>query len=482
MWKPDRRSSTPIYLQIADRLQHLIAEGEYSPGSPLPSERKLAELFDVNRSTIVQAYTELRAHGLIESRPGSKTRVSLHQGRDQGALPPEWHRYAENGVFLPNVPFLRHIREALAQNPSIIDFASGKLSLNLSPVQEINEIMRNCVYQPEPENDSLLGFPPLRRALAAFLQKYRGINVSPDSILITSGSQQALYLITQCLLSPGDAVAVEAPSYTLSLSMFQSAGLRMYRLPVDEYGVRPEGLRTLQKKYRIRMLFVNPNFQNPTGTLLHEERKKLLLETAGKLRLPIVEDDQFSLTAYGLDSPPPLKAETDAVSTLYIGSFSKIAASGLRIGWIVAPASVIRRLSDARRQMDLGFSVIPQQIAAKFMASQYFDPHMDRLRRELILKRDTTAEALRKHLGDLVEFTVPQGGLHLWCRILPEVSDSRLLDEALRQRVAFVPGSVYGSGPGYMRLTYARPNAEDIEPGISRLAAAVRTAVRAAAE
>ncbi|WP_083180473.1 PLP-dependent aminotransferase family protein [Paenibacillus yonginensis] len=477
MWKPDRRSPTPIYLQIADRLQHLINQGEYSPGSPLPSERKLAELYGVNRSTIVQAYTELRAHGFIESRPGSKTRVSLHRGRKDQTLPPEWHRYAENGIFLPNTPFLRHIREALAQNPSIIDFASGKLSLNLSPVQEINEIMRNCIYQPEPENDSILGFPPLRRALSAFLRKYRGIDASPDSILITSGSQQALYLITQCLLSPGDAVAVESPSYALSLSMFQSAGLRMYRLPVDEHGVRPEGLRTLQKKYRIQMLFVNPNFQNPTGTLLQQERKRLLLETAGKLRLPIVEDDQFSLTAYDINSPAPLKAESDAVNTLYIGSFSKIAASGLRIGWIVAPSSVIKRLADARRQMDLGFSVIPQQIAAEFMESRYFDPHMDKLRQELIRKRDKAAEALRKHLGDLVEFTVPQGGLHLWCKIVPEVTDSRLLDEALRQGVAFVPGSVYGAEAGYMRLTYARPGAYDIEPGIIRLASAVRNAV-----
>jgi len=475
VWKPDRQSSIPIYRQIADHMHSQIEHGEYPPGSPLPSERKLAEQFGVNRSTVILAYAELRAQGIIESRPSSKTQVSTFRWKEETARTPEWHRYAESGSFLPNVPFLRRIREMLALDPSIIDFASGKLSLDLSPVAEINSIMKSCLYQPEPGSDSIQGFPKLREALASFLQRYRGIQTTPSSILITSGSQQSLYLITQCLLSPGDAVAVEDPSFTLSLSMFQSAGLRMYRLPVDEHGVRPEGIRKLYKKYRIKMLFVNPNFQNPTGTLLQMERKQQLLDTASELGLPIVEDDQFSLTAYDGDAPPPLRADDAAANTLFIGSFSKIAAAGLRIGWIVAPNSVIQRLADARRQMDLGFSVIPQQIAAQFIDSEHFMPHMDRLRRELMLKRDLLVEALQQELGDLAQFAVPQGGLHLWCKIVPEVNDSKLLDEALRQGVAYVPGSVYGSAPGYMRLTYARPQANEIVTGVSRLAAAIRT-------
>lgn len=477
LWKPDRLSPIPIYLQIADRLRIQIDQGEYPPGSALPSERKLSEQLGVNRSTVVLAFTELRARGFIESRRGSKTLVSANKWRDAADSTPEWHRYAENGSLLPNTPYLRKIREALSLDPSIIDFASGKLSLDLSPVEEINEIMKSSFYRPDSENESMLGYPPLRRALAAFLLKYRGIQTTPESIIITSGSQQSLYLITQCLLSHGDAVAVEAPSFALSLSMFQSAGIRMYRLPMDEYGVRPDGLREMHKKYRIKMLFINPNFQNPTGTLLQEERRRQLLETARELRLPVVEDDQFSLTAYDMDVPPPIKADDDAANILYIGTFSKIAASGLRIGWIVAPDSVIRRLADARRQMDLGFSVIPQQIAAEFIESPMFLPHLERLRQELTRKRDLMVEELQKQLGRLVHFAIPHGGLSLWCQIVPEVNDSQLLAEALRQGVAYVPGSTYGAAQGYMRITYARPDFTQIPAGISRLGKAVLSVV-----
>lgn len=473
MWKPDRQSPLPLYLQISEHLQERIAGGEFPPGSPLPSERKLARQFGVNRSTAVQAYAELRSHGFIESIPGSKTIVGSVHSATAESRTPEWHRYAESGSFLPNLPFLRLIRENLARDPSIIDFASGKLSVDLSPDREIGQIMRSLPYPPKEGYDGGQGFPPLRKALAEFLGRHRNIRTTEASVLITSGSQQSLYLITQCLLSPGDAVAVETPSFTRSLSMFQSAGLRLYRLPVDERGVDPEGIRTLQRNHRIKMIFVNPNYQNPTGTVLDPGRRSRLLETASELGLPVVEDDPHSLTAD--DAPLPLKAEDAASNTLYIGSLSKIAAAGLRIGWIVAPQSVIRRLTDARRQMDLGFSVIPQQIAARFIASPHFAPHIERLRQQLTYKRDLMAEALERELPGLVRFSLPEGGLHLWCKINASVNDSRLLDEALERGVAFVPGSLYGAETGYMRLTYARPNVEEIELGIARLAEAIRS-------
>lgn len=476
MWKPDREDPIPLYRQIADHLQEMIVHGEYPPGSPLPSERKLAEQFGVNRSTVVLAYAELRSLGLVESRPGSKTQVSSSWSQADSRTP-EWHRYAENGGFLPNLPFLRRIRDALALDGTIIDFASGKLSTDLSPIQEINAIMHSCTYHPDNGSDVSQGFPPLREALAAFLDRYRGIRTTSSSILITSGSQQSLYLISQCLLSPGDAIAVETPSFTRSLSMFQSAGLRIYPLPLDENGVRPEGIRELYSRYRIKMLFVNPNFQNPTGTLLQADRRKQLLDTASELGLPIVEDDPLSLTAYNTDYPPSIKAEDASSNTLYIGSFSKIAAAGLRIGWIVAPKSVIARLADARRQMDMGFSVIPQQIAAAFIESPLFQPHMERLRGQLQLKLDTLVEALHRHMDGLVQFSVPQGGMHLWCKVIPEVHDGKFLDEALKRGVAFVPGSLYGAESGYMRLTYARPQVGQIEEGVMKLAEALRAVV-----
>lgn len=477
MWKPDRNNAQPLYLQIADDLERRISYGEFPPGSSLPSERKLATQLGVNRSTVVLAFAELRSLGIIESLPGSGTRVSTHKW---GATPkhtPNWHRYAEGGSFLPNLPFLRRIREALRMNPSIIDFASGELGGELAPVAEMNALIR------EQDDNSYLGYDnpqgwiPLRQTLIGFLGAQRGIQATESSIMVTSGSQQSLYLITQCLLSPGDAVAIEDPSYCYSLPMFQSAGLRLFRLPVDQDGIQPEDIRQLYKKHRIKMVFINPNYQNPTGSVLSSERRVQLLGIASELGLPIVEDDPYSLTAFRDRHPAPLKAIDKLGSVLYLGSFSKIAASGLRVGWMVAPSSVTERLADARQQMDFGLSILPQRAAARFLASSYFAPHMERLRMGLMYRRDLLIEALHSELPGQVEFSIPQGGLHLWCRLVPKVNEHRLLEEALRCGVAFVPGSVYGSDAQYIRFTYARPDADRIHAGIARFAVALAKSI-----
>lgn len=474
MRQPDRHSNQPLYQQIADDIERRISYGEFPPGSLLPSERKLAEQLGVNRSTVILAYAELRALGIVESRTGSGTRVSKYKW---GATPkhtPNWHRYVEGGSFLPNLPFLRRVREALQQDNTLIDFASGELGADISPVKEINTLMDENHYTAYLGYANPQGFGPLREALVTYLSQYRGIQTTESSILITSGSQQSLYLITQCLLAPGDAVAIEDPSYCYSLPIFQSAGLRLFRLPVDAKGIRPEDVRSLYKKHRIKMVFVNPNYQNPTGIALDAGRRIELLEVASELGLPIVEDDPFSLTAYNGMPPQPLKSMDPIGSVLYIGSFSKIAASGLRVGWMVAPHSVVDRLADARQQMDFGLSVVPQQVAAQFLKSPYVQPHLERLRMHLLYKRDLLISALRQELPDLVSFSIPQGGLHLWCKIIPEVSDNKLFEEAIRHGVIFVPGSVYGSDSGYVRFTFARPKADEIIPGIAKFAAALR--------
>ncbi|XOK63673.1 PLP-dependent aminotransferase family protein [Paenibacillus elgii] len=475
MRQPDRHSTQPLYQQIADDIERRISYGEFPPGSLLPSERKLAEQLGVNRSTVILAYAELRALGIVESRTGSGTRVSKYKWEATPKHTPNWHRYVEGGSFLPNLPFLRRVREALQQDNTLIDFASGELGADISPVEEINTLMDENHYTPYLGYANPQGFGPLREALVTYLSQYRGIQTTESSILITSGSQQSLYLITQCLLAPGDAVAIEDPSYCYSLPIFQSAGLRLFRLPVDAKGIRPEDVRSLYKKHRIKMVFVNPNYQNPTGIALDAGRRIELLDVASELGLPIVEDDPFSLTAYNGMPPQPLKSMDPIGSVLYIGSFSKIAASGLRVGWMVAPHSVVERLADARQQMDFGLSVVPQQVAAQFLKSPYVRPHLDRLRMHLLYKRDLVISALRQELPDLVSFSIPQGGLHLWCKIITEVSDNKLFEEAIRHGVIFVPGSVYGSDSGYVRFTFARPKADEIVPGIAKFAAALRT-------
>ncbi len=474
MWKPDRSLRKPLYQQIAEYMERRIVYGEYPPGSLLPSERKLAGQLRVNRSTVVQAYEELRASGLVESKVGSGTRVSLYKWGTTTKQTPNWRQYVEGGAFLPNLAFIRHIREETRRGNPIIDFASGELSPDLFPNEAFRQLWQEQPYLGHLGYDDPQGSMHLRQTLVSFLEQYHGIRATTSSILITSGSQQSLYLITQCLLSPGDAVAVEDPSYCYSLPMFQSAGLRMFRLPVSDRGIDPEEIISLHRQHRIRMIFVNPNYQNPTGTVLMESRRARLLEIATDYGIPIVEDDPFSLTSFDGHPPKPLKALDSTGTVLYIGSLSKIAASGLRIGWMVAPQTVVNRLADARQQMDFGLSVIPQWIAAQFLESDHFEKHISSLRQALLRKRDLLVDAIRQYLSDDLDFTSPQGGLNLWCKIRKNAGDYPLLEEGIHRGVVFVPGSVFGSEPGYVRFSFARPDHQEIAPGIQKFAEALR--------
>lgn len=469
MWKPDRSVKKPIYQQISDYIERRITFGEFPPGSSLPSERKLADSLGVNRSTVILAYEELRASGIIESTKGSGTRVTKHKWGITPKQTPNWKTYVDGGTFLPNLPFIRRIREELRIAPGAIDFASGELSTDLFPNDIIRELLQTKSFQEDLGYDDPQGYSPLRETLVRFLETQLHIHSTESSILITSGSQQSLYLITQCLLSPGDAVAIEDPSYCYSLPMFQSAGLRLFRLPVDDEGMNPDDIIALHRQHRIRMLFLNPNFQNPTGSVLSLERKTRLLGIASELGIPIVEDDPFTLTAFEGTPPPTLKSLDKTGNVLYIGSLSKIAASGLRIGWLIAPQAVVSRLTDARQQMDFGLSRIPQWVANHFIADGHFENQIHLLRKSLKLKRDSLMSGLHDIMGGSVSFKEPQGGLNIWCKFNREVDDFKLLDEAIKRGVLFVPGSVYGSDQGLMRVSFARPREDEIRQGLAQL-------------
>lgn len=201
-----------------------------------------------------------------------------------------------------------------------------------------------------------------------------------------------------------------------------------------------------------------------------------MLAAASTLGIPIVEDDPFSLTAFSGTPPPLLKSADRDGSVLYIGTLSKIAASGLRIGWMVGPRAVISRLSDAKQQMDFGLASLSQWLAAELLDHPQFHRHLSALQLSLLDKQLEMASALHEYLPGKLICTLPQGGLNLWCRLPQGVDEGRLLDEAIRRGVVFVPGSVYGAEPGFIRLCYARPAYTDLRPGIAALAEALAAA------
>jgi DNA-binding transcriptional MocR family regulator len=223
------------------------------------------------------------------------------------------------------------------------------------------------------------------------------------------------------------------------------------------------------------MIFLNPDYQNPTGTVLSTPRRKKILELSSELGIPIVEDDPYTLTTFDGEVNQTLKSMDSNGNVLYISSLSKIVASGLRIGWIIGPQSVIQRLADAKQQVDFGHSVFPQWVANQFLSSSYFSEHILTIRKNLKLQRDELANSLHELLSDEMEFYMPNGGIHMWCKINKPIHEGRLLEESLKKGIAFVPGTIFGSQKGYVRFTFGREKVESIREGILRFEDALKS-------
>ncbi|PID01575.1 GntR family transcriptional regulator [Sporosarcina sp. P2] len=470
----DRSIKKPMYRQLAEQIENGILSGDLSQDQPLPSERKLAKKLGINRSTVVTAYDELEASGLIVRIKGSGTYINTDIWGLTHKRVPNWGRYVEDGSFLPNLPLVQKLRNETEQE-GMINLSSGELAADLQPNAQFARILKDYAFDGNLGYDHPLGDVELRETICQHVKTYKNMEVEPNSILITSGAQQAIHLIVQCLLKPGDTVAIEDPSYAFSLPIFQSFGIKTLLLPVDQYGLNPDDIVALQRKHRIRMLFLNPDYQNPTGTKMSLERRKRIVELSSTYGIPIIEDDPYNLTSFDGDIGPTLKSMDDNENVLYISSLSKVVASGLRIGWIIGPEKVITRLSDGKQQIDFGHSVFPQWIANQFLDSPQFDKHVSNLRIQLKERRDALILALDSLTKNEVTYVVPQGGIHLWCKIHHEMDEYKLLEESMKNGVSFVPGRLMGSKNGYVRFTYGKGNGASIQEGISRFAYALRS-------
>lgn len=418
----------PAYRQIVHYIEARVLSGELPPGTQLPTERKLAEQLRVNRSTVSVAYDELRAKGLIRSIQGSGTRISEDAwGLDFRS--PDWMGYMSQGIFQPTLPMVRRIWEENRRSTNI-NLARGEMSSELWPTEPLKTLMAQLPAHVQLGYGDPRGEESLRSAVSKHLASEYGLNVSDNRILITAGSQQGLLLVTQSLLRPGDAVALEKPSYAYSLPLFASAGVRMFPIPVDDEGLLPDEVVTMYRKHKICMVFITPTYQNPTGTTLTPERRRRLIDICTDLRIPIVEDDAHgALTLDGSPQPPqPLAAMAGAdQQVIYLGTLSKTFAPGLRVGWMAGPQSVIERIAAIREQMDFGISGITQAIAEQVLASSIWEQNVGRLRSALTERRNIMVDAVNRHFGDEIAFVAPQGSYHIWGKLIQPIGDTCLM-------------------------------------------------------
>jgi 2-aminoadipate transaminase len=403
------------------------------------------------------------------------------------------HRYAQRTKCLTSSAIRELLK--LTQRSDLISFAGGLPEPELFPLQQVEDACRRVLAQQGPaalQYSTTEGYLPLREMIARHQARY-GIVVGPENVLITSGSQQALDLIAKLLINPGDRVLVEAPTYLGALQAFSVFGSDYVSVPTDDDGLRTECLEEALRSGP-KFMYILPNFQNPGGFTLSLERREMLVALADKYGIPIVEDDPYGQLRYeGKHLPALIVLDRDNLrrdkgyhlgNVIYLSTFSKTLAPGLRLGWMVAPADVISRLVQLKQGADLHTSTFTQMVAYEVARGGFLDEHVRRLRQVYRQRRDVMLEALEENFPASagVTWTHPAGGLFLWAR-LPEGTDChRVLEAALQQNVAFVPGDVFfacgDEGRRYMRLNFSNAGPEMICEGVQRLALAVRAGLR----
>ncbi len=381
------------------------------------------------------------------------------------------------------------IRELLklTEQPDIISFAGGLPAPEVFPVKEFEEACVRVLHERGAaalQYGTTEGYLPLREMIAQHTRRF-GIDVTPDNIMITSGSQQALDLLGKVFINPGDRIVVESPTYLGALQAWNMYGAEYVTVPSDENGMIVEELEAVLRAGP-KFIYALPNFQNPTGVTIPLERRLRLVELADRYGVPIIEDDPYRALRFEGSHVPPLVVLDEKLhvqnghytgNVIYLSTFSKTLAPGIRLAWVIAPPEVISKLVTAKQGADLHTSTFNQMVAYEVGKDGFIDRHVNHIIDVYRERRDVMLDSLVENMPAGVKWTHPQGGLFLWTSLPEPLNSIDLFKAAVKEKVAFVPGeSFYPLGGGYntMRLNFSNATPEAINEGISRLAFVIR--------
>jgi 2-aminoadipate transaminase len=382
--------------------------------------------------------------------------------------PITWH-FSERATQMQS-SFIREILK-VTQRPEIISFAGGLPSADTFPVEEMkaafDKVLSNngkVALQYGPTD----GFPPLREWIANSLST-DGRKIAPEQVLMTSGSQQALDLLGKVLIDEGSRVLVETPSYLGALQAFSVYRPEFASVATDEHGLVPSSIEPVITG--ARMLYALPNFQNPTGRSLSVERRLELVETCARHNLPLIEDDPYGALSYkGEPYPKMLNMNPDGV--IYMGSFSKVLTPGIRLGYVVAPLPLVRRLELAKQAADLHTAQLTQMVVHEVIKDGFLDRHIPTIRTLYANQCQVMLDAMKECFPAGVSWTKPEGGMFIWVTLPKHIDAMKLLDQALTAKVAYVPGApFYANEPetNTLRLSFVTVSPERIREGIAIL-------------
>jgi len=461
----------PLSRQIYSGLRDAVLSGKLRAGERLPSTRELAEQLHVSRTVVLLAYDQLLAEGYASGRRGAGTYVTgtlnlrvMHPQTQSFRF-----RLSQYGKRVASAP--PEIRDDRRRPASLrYDFIYGRSNIDLFPFETWRRILlRNARRAPVHELDygSAAGAPALQQAIAAHLQRSRGVVCEPSQVLIVNGSAQALDLIIRVLVEPNDSIAVEDPGYQGTREALRAAGARLRPVPVDRDGIVPEKIPP-----GTRMVFVTPSHQFPTGAVLPLSRRLALLDWARRNHAVIVEDDYDGEFRYGGQALASLQGLDREGRVLYLGTFSRTVFSALRIGYLVAPRALMPALTSAKWISDRHTSTLEQQTLAEFLTSGLYERYLRRVRRSNAARRDALLESIGSVFGNTVDVTGQGAGAHivLW-------PDRRANEAGVIARAQQRGVGIYGISGHYVRkprrpgliLGFARLSPAEIRDGVARL-------------
>ena len=450
-----RQREGSLAVRLTDAIREAIATGALSAGRRLPAERALAAALGVSRSTVVAAYDQLRSEAWLESRQGSGTFVSAVAGASVVPSPST----GANAIFKRMITSAGPLVDLSLASPPGDRFVSQAAR---AAAQDLERFTTSPGYFPT-------GLTDLRQAIATHLDGW-GLPTTADEVLITTGCQQALSLVADAFLQPGEPALVESPTFPGALDALRATGARLVSVPVTTHGVRSSEVRQLLARTQARLVHLTPTFNNPTGALAPAEERRRLAHLAGEFQVPLVEDQALADLWFDRPPPPPVAVHPAGGLVITVGSLSKLFWGGLRLGWVRAPRHVITRLAQRKVVADIASPVLDQLVAVQLFTQ--VDEIAQRRRQELRARRDLLATMLGDLLPDW-SWDVPEGGVCVWAR-LPGTDARDFVAAALRQGVALVAGPQFAAGEAWtdhVRLPFTAQAAQ-LREGVRRLAAA----------
>ena len=475
-----REVATPLYRQLYEELRRAILNRRLSPGQRLPSTRSLAKSLGISRIVVTQSYEQLSGEGYLQTTVGSGTFVCAQLPDDllHSALPPSENKSNRLPIKLSQygAELVSLDMPVVAEPNTPINFRHGRLAFEQFPLQLWRKLLsrhcRSSLDWLDYATDSL-GYKPLREAIARYLSRSRAVQCESDQILLVNGTQQALDLIARLLINPGETIAVEEPGYLgVRQHTFLSQGAKLLPIPVDESGLIVEQLARFSPG-NIKLVYVTPSHQFPTGALLSLQRRLELLSWAQRTKAMIIEDDYDSEYRYEGQPIPALQGLENSSTVIYIGTFSKMLFPSLRIGYLVLPPQFVPAFAYAKWLIDRQLPLLEQHVLADFIEEGHLERHLRRMRLHYDQRRQVLVQALNVHLGDRVTILGENAGIHLMVRLHTELSDEEIICGASQMGVGMSTAKPYylnAAPKGEFIFGYSALTVQQIQESIRSLA------------